>query len=66
MNCHYAVQTEMVQASMNTSFRRALVDNKITDWHNIVSKKPHIQLLNEKDSFTWDLHKHSQFSVPFS
>jgi hypothetical protein len=60
---HYAVEIVMGQRSLNTSFPRTLVDNKITDWHSLIAKISHIQLLDEKDIFTCDLNKHGQFSA---
>jgi hypothetical protein len=48
---------------LNISFRRALVRDKLVAWYNLVAKVSHIQLIIENDVFTWNLHKHGQFSV---
>jgi hypothetical protein len=39
------------------------VSDKLAAWYNLVAKVSHIQLIIEKDVFTWNLHKHGQFSL---
>nr|TKW03104.1 hypothetical protein SEVIR_7G001100v2 [Setaria viridis] len=47
---------------MEYLFRRALVGDKITAWHNLVAKIASYQLYHGRDNFTWDLHRHDNFS----
>ena len=53
----------MSQRPLNFSFRRALVGDKLTTWHNLAVRIANIQLSEDKDSFNWDLHNHGQFLV---
>jgi hypothetical protein len=48
---------------MNLSFRRALIGDKLTSWHNLVEKVSLLHLSQGRDSFTWDLHRHVCFTV---
>nr|TKW37051.1 hypothetical protein SEVIR_1G022500v2 [Setaria viridis] len=41
----------------NISFWRAIVGDKLMDWRSLVAKMSHFQLSNEKDIFTWGLHR---------
>jgi hypothetical protein len=36
---------------LNVSFRRALLEDKLTAWHNLVAKIANIQLSNMEDFF---------------
>ena len=47
----------------NLSFRRALVDNKLVEWLNLVSQIAHIDLVDRLDSFRWNLTKSGLFTV---
>ncbi|WVZ81474.1 LOW QUALITY PROTEIN: hypothetical protein U9M48_028848, partial [Paspalum notatum var. saurae] len=45
------------------SFRRALLGDKLTDWHNLVRRVLNISLQEGNDVFKWDLHRNGCFSV---
>jgi hypothetical protein len=53
----------MNQMPLNISFRRALVGDKMTAWNNLVAKISTYQLSNGRDIFTWDLHRHCNFTA---
>jgi hypothetical protein len=48
---------------MNIFFKRALVGDKLTAWHNIVAKTASCHLSDGRDNFTWGLHRHGNFIV---
>ena len=49
--------------SLNVSFRRALLGNKLTPWLQLVSKVTDVALNNEKDVFVWSPNKNGLFTV---
>jgi hypothetical protein len=53
----------MATNPLNISFRRALVDNKLTEWLNLVARISNVQLVEGSDYFTWSLTKSGLFSV---
>ena len=48
---------------LNLSFRRALVDNKLVEWFNLVAQIAHIDLVDGLDNFRWNLTKSGLFIV---
>jgi hypothetical protein len=60
---HVTVTNVLNHMPPNISFTRALVGDKLAAWYNLAAKVSHIQLIIKKDVFTWNLHKHGQFSV---
>jgi hypothetical protein len=44
-------------------FRRALVDNKLVEWQNLVAQIVNIQLVDGSDTFRWNLTKSGSFTV---
>lgn len=48
---------------LNVSFRRSLVGNNLRAWQQIVASVMHIQLTEQRDTFTWSLQQHERFSV---
>jgi hypothetical protein len=63
-NYHHAtVANVMNQMPLNISFRRALIGDKLIAWYNLVAKIANHRLSQGRDIFTWDLHRHGQFSV---
>ena len=53
----------MNRAPLNISFKRTLVEDKMTAWNNLVAKISAYQLSDGRDIFTWDLHRHDNFTV---
>ena len=60
---HVTVANVMNQMPLNISFRRALVEDKMTVWNNLIAKISTYQLSYGRDIFTWDLHRHGNFIV---
>ena len=54
---HATVAKVMATRPLNLSFRRALVDNKLVEWHNLVAQIAHVDLVDGLDSFRWNLTK---------
>ena len=50
-------------STLNVSFRRSLVGNRLTDWHNIVASVAFTNLNEGLDSFVWGLQKDGIFAV---
>lgn len=53
----------MLNVPLNVSFRRALVGQNLTLWHELCASIVHIQLNNTSDYFRWNYHQNGQFSV---
>ena len=53
----------MATSPLNVSFRRALVDNKLVEWHNLVAQIAHVELVEGSDTFRWNLTKSGLYSV---
>nr|BAB86233.1 P0648C09.22 [Oryza sativa Japonica Group] len=53
----------MSTTPLNISFRRAIVDQKLIEWDDLILRLANITLSNENDCFVWSLHKNGQFSV---
>ena len=47
----------------NLYFRRALVDNKMVEWQNLVAQIAHVQLVDGSDTFRWNLTNLGSFTV---
>jgi len=60
---HATVSKVMATNPLNISFRRALVDNKLTEWLNLVARISNVQLVEGSDHFTWSLTKSGLYSV---
>ncbi len=48
---------------LNVSFRRSLVGQNLTYWHELCASIVHIQLNQSSDSFRWNYHQNIIFSV---
>ena len=60
---HATVAKVLATRPLNLSFRRALVDNKLVEWHNMVAQIAHVNLVDGLDSFRWNLTKSGLFTV---
>ena len=60
---HATVSKVMATSPLNISFRRALVDNKLIEWLNLVARISYVQLVEGSDYFKWSLIKTGLFSV---
>jgi hypothetical protein len=52
---HATVSKVMATNPLNISFRRALVDNKLLEWLNLVAQISNVELVDESDYFKWNL-----------
>ncbi|WVZ62388.1 hypothetical protein U9M48_012144, partial [Paspalum notatum var. saurae] len=57
---HKTVANVFSQMPINITFRRYLVGDKLIAWHNLLAKIANVQLSNERDAFTWRLHRHEE------
>lgn len=48
---------------LNLSFRRALIGNKLTEWHNLALRMMNFSLTEGKDVFKWKLKSNGSFTV---
>jgi hypothetical protein len=60
---HATVSKVLATSPLNISFRRALVDNKLREWLNLVAKISHVQLVEGSDYFKWSLTKSGLYNV---
>ena len=60
---HSSVWSVLSLEPLNISFRRALVDEKLQEWLDLVAKITNINLVEVSDHFRWNLHKYGVFSV---
>ena len=60
---HATVAKVLAMRPLNLSFRRALVDNKLVEWFNLVAQIAHIDLVDGLDNFRWNLTKFVLFTV---
>ena len=58
-----SVASVLSSDSLNISFRRALVDEKLQEWLDLVAKITNINLVEGSDHFRWNLHKYGVFTV---
>ncbi|WVZ90605.1 hypothetical protein U9M48_036890 [Paspalum notatum var. saurae] len=42
---------------------RALTENKLTEWHNLVIRSANVSLIEGNDMFRWNLHSNGSFTV---
>ena len=61
---HATVAKVLASRPLNLSFRRALVDNKLVEWLNLVAQIAHVDLVDGLDNFRWNLTKTGLFTVP--
>ena len=62
-NPHATVASVKATRPLNLYFRRALVDNKLVQWQNLVAQIAHVQLVSGSDTFRWNLTKSGSFTV---
>ena len=62
-NPHATVARVLATRPLNLYFRRALVDNKLVEWQNLVAQIAHVQLVGGSDTFRWNLTKSGSFTV---
>ena len=60
---HATVASVLATRPFNLYFRRALVDNKMVEWQNLVAQIAHVQLVDGSDTFRWNLTKSGSFTV---
>ena len=60
---HASVASVLSSEPLNISFRRALVDEKLQKWLDLVAKITNINLVEESDHFRWNLHKYGVFTI---
>jgi hypothetical protein len=60
---HTIVSKVMDTSPLNISFRRALVDNKLREWINLVARISHVQLVEGSHHFKWSLTKSGLFTI---
>ena len=60
---HATVAKILATRPLNLSFRRALVNNKLVEWLNLVAQIAHVDLVDRLDSFRWNLTKSGLFTV---
>jgi len=60
---HAFVAHVMNLRPLNISFRRALVDNKLVEWQNLVAQIVNVELVDGSDTFRWNLTKFGLYTV---
>jgi hypothetical protein len=60
---HATVAKVMATSPLNVSFRRALVDNNLNAWNNLVAQLVNVEIGEGSDTFRWDLTQTGKFSV---
>ena len=60
---HATVTRVMATSPLNVSFRRALVDNKLVEWHNLVAQIAYVEMVEGSDTFRWNLTKSGLYYV---
>ena len=60
---HATVAKVLATRPLNLYFRRALVDNKLVEWQNLVAQIAHVQLVDGSDTFRWNLTNSGSFTV---
>ena len=60
---HASVASVMSDENYNISFRRALVDDKLREWMELLSKINNVTLDQGRGMFRWDLNTNGIFSV---
>ena len=54
---HATVAKVMATQPLNISFRRAVVDNKLVEWQDLVAQIAHVNLVDKTYTFRWNLIK---------
>ena len=60
---HTSVASVLSSEPLNISFRRALVDEKLQEWLDLVAKITNFNLVEGRDHFRWNLHNDGIFTV---
>jgi hypothetical protein len=60
---HVTVAKVLSTQPLNISFRRALVDNNLVEWHDLVALISNVTLVEGSDFFIWNLTKTSSYMV---
>jgi len=60
---HATVAKVMATSPLQVSFRRALVDNKLLEWQNLVAQIAHVNLVDEPDNFNWNMTTSRSYTV---
>ena len=60
---HAIVAKVMATQPLNISFRRAVVDNKLVEWQDLVAQIAHVNLVDGSDTFRWTLTKYVLYTV---
>jgi hypothetical protein len=60
---HISVAHVFRSASLNITFRRALVGDKLQRWNELVAKVAFVQLDYQRDSIKWNITKQETFTV---
>ena len=60
---HATVARVLATRPLNLYFRRALVDNKLVEWQNLVAQIAYVQLVDGSDTFRWNLTNSGSFTV---
>jgi hypothetical protein len=60
---HATVAKVMATSPLQVSFRRALVDNKLLEWQNLVAQCAHVNLVDEPDNFKWNMTTSRSYTV---
>ena len=60
---HASVASVLSSKPLNISFRRALVDEKLQEWLDLVAKITNFNLVEGRDHFRWNLHNDGIFTV---
>jgi hypothetical protein len=57
------VESVLSMVPLNVSFRRFLNYNNRVLWNELVGRIMHVQLNDQNDVFSWNLHQHGQYNV---
>jgi hypothetical protein len=60
---HATVAEVLNEASLNVSFIKSLVGNKLREWNHLVGRVPDNSTSEGMDCFVWGLHKNGSFYV---
>ncbi|WVZ77096.1 hypothetical protein U9M48_024997, partial [Paspalum notatum var. saurae] len=62
-NKHTTIAEVLSSSPLNIPFRRALLGDKLIDWHSLVLRVSNIMLQEENDIFIWDLPRNGSFTI---
>jgi hypothetical protein len=57
------VESVLGTVPLNVSFCRFLNHNNVVLWNELIRRIMHVQLNDQQDVFTWNLHQHGQYTV---